>query len=240
MEKDQTQAPIIGDRENFFVLPTPKDVPGKRLYCGPTVIAMLTGASREEIFAKVNRQKNKRLRKYPDFFKKKRMKDMVKGMHNHQLEDVLRRFGVTLSKHKKPASGKYLYGSLRQFEMDYGHFKKPIIINITHHYVLFFRGMIFDTYRREGTPLNEHPLAGRRVESFWIVERQKAPGISKPAEEAPAPAVEKPKRDIRRERFEIAKDRLKDWTQRQAHADKHVKKWAAKVKRYEKIFQGGA
>ncbi len=149
-----------------------------RMYCGPTVLAMLTGHSRETIHADVNRLKRKAGKKrnktvrYPGgTYKTTRrvawpLTARVTGLSNSFLEKLMVKYGLS------PAFRNCQYGSLAQLVKDIGHFKQPIVINVTGHYVLYFNGMVFDTLRKQGVPVSDHPSARQRVQRYWLIRKQ--------------------------------------------------------------------
>lgn len=165
------------EKENFFISPIDKSE--GRMYCGPTVLAMLTGKTRAEIHADVNRLKRKAGKKrskavyYRDgMYKTTRrlpwsLTAAVKGMRNSHLEKLMKKYSLS------PKAHNCEYPSLRRMIEDVGHFKMPIVINVTSHYVLYFQGKIYDTFRADGASIAEHPCAGRRVERSWMITKQK-------------------------------------------------------------------
>ena len=163
---------------NFTI--SPVDTAQGRMYCGPTVLAFLTGKTRAEIHADVNRARRRagaKRRKtiyYRDgFYKTQKLVPWpltapVKGMHNWMLQEIMERYGLAPEKHNVS------YPSLRRLVEDMGHFKVPIVINVTHHYVLYFQGKVYDTFCKEGCPVEEHPSAGQRVQKYWLIRKQKS------------------------------------------------------------------
>lgn len=155
---------------------SPIDTAQGRMYCGPTVLALLTGKPRAEIHRDVNKLKRKAGKKkrktvyYRDgMYKTTRMLPWpltasVRGMSNGTLEKLMKKYRLSAKRHDSA------YPSLRRMVEDLGHFKTPIVINVTHHYVLYFQGKIYDTFRKDGAPIAEHPCAGKRVEKYWIVK----------------------------------------------------------------------
>lgn len=146
-----------------------------RMYCGPTVLALLTGKSRAEIHRDVNKVKRKlgsKRRKniyYRDGMYKTQklmpwpLTSAVKGVSNSTLEKLMKKYRLAPKRHNSA------YPSLRRMIEDLGHFKMPIVINVTHHYVLYFQGKVYDTLRQDGVAIAEHPCAGKRVEKYWTV-----------------------------------------------------------------------
>lgn len=151
-----------------------------RMWCGATVLALLTGKTREVIHRDVNKHRRangETTRKavyYRDGTYKttKRvpwsLKTPVKGMSNTWLEAMLKKYGMPAAFHQNNR-----YASLRRLVEDMGHFKMPIVINVTDHYVLYFAGKIYDTARPAGEPISTHPSAGRKVKSYWVIRRQR-------------------------------------------------------------------
>lgn len=163
--------------QNFTVSLVPEG--GKRMFCGPTVLALLSGKTREEIHADVNRLKRKAGKKRnklvrgrdgrPNYWKRIPwpLTAPVKGMGNNTLEKLLKKYGISNKRHDEK------YPSLARLVEDMGHFKMPIIVNVTDHYVLYFQGNIYDTLRPSGAHIDAHPSKGRRVKKYWIITRQK-------------------------------------------------------------------
>lgn len=162
---------------NYFVVPL--DPKAKQTYCGPTVLALLTGLTREEIHADVNRLKRKagKKRNKTVCYRNGQYKTTrrvpwpltapVGGLSNGYLESLMTKYGLAPKKHTVP------YKSLRRLVEDMGHFKQPIVVNVTGHYVLYFQGLVYDTFRKTGAPVAEHPFGGSRVKNCWIITKQK-------------------------------------------------------------------
>lgn len=163
--------------KEFFVTPI---VEGQtRMYCGPTVLALLTGKSREQIHRDINKlrrkhgkKRNKRVYYRDGSYKTTRrvpwpLTAPVKGLSNGYLEALLFKYGMGITCHHNK------YPSLRRLVEDMGHFKTPIVINVTNHYVLYFQGKVYDSYRNEGAVVSEHPFGRSRVQRYWIIRKQK-------------------------------------------------------------------
>ncbi len=73
----------------------------------------------------------------------------------------------------KPEGHDKTYPSLRRLVEDMGHFKTPIVINVTSHYVLYFQGKVYDTSSMGGLPVIEHAYGLCRVKKYWIIQKQK-------------------------------------------------------------------
>lgn len=140
------------------------DRPEKRTYCGPTVLMLLTGKPREKIHRDVNYFRNNKLR---NNYEKRKMTAMVKSMGNITMEGLLQKYDM---------APKYVYRhpykTLKQLADDMEFVKKPIVVTVTGHYVLYYQGMIYDTYRRQGCPVKEHPCARKRVKEYWIINKE--------------------------------------------------------------------
>jgi len=140
------------------------------------VLAMLTGHTREKIHRDINRMKRARgwqLHKPVNG----RWKIVpwpldigVKGMFGEDLERMLVKYGLRPEWRKK---GKY--PSLRQLVADIGHFKTPILVNVTGHYVLYYAGIVYDTRHPTGAPVDQHWYGRCRVKSYWIIKKQPQP-----------------------------------------------------------------
>lgn len=153
------------------------------MYCGPTVLAMLTGKTRTQIHADINRLKRKAGKKrnkmmysrdgFPRGYKRMPwpLTASVKGLSNGYLEALMRKYGLAPEGHVKP------YPTLRRLVEDMGHFKTPIVVNVTGHYVLYYKGKVYDTFRKEGATVDEHPHGRCRVQRYWLVKKQKMAGL---------------------------------------------------------------
>lgn len=157
----------------------PVDRERERMYCGPTVLALLTGKGKEEIRADVNRlrrahgkKKRKTLYYRDGTYKTQKLvpwplTSPVRGLSETYMEKLLKKYGCN------PKSHIERYPSLRRLVEDMGHFKTPIVVNAGCHYVLYFQGKIYDTFRPEGAPVKEHPYGLCRVTRYWIIRNQK-------------------------------------------------------------------
>jgi len=152
----------------------PIDTAQGRMYCGATVIALLTGKDRATIhrdFNKLIRKRGIKRNKWSDKLGcwtrvQWSLNSMVTGMSNKDLEALLTKNKISHKKHEVK------YGSLRQLVDDMGHLKNPIVINVTGHYVLYHAGKVYDTFHREGATIADHPCAGKRVQKYWLIRRQ--------------------------------------------------------------------
>ena len=148
-----------------------------RAYCGPTVLMFLTGMSLKEIRASINRVRLKRgddtirwiYNKRGDGHKKVKRKttSMVKGMYSSEITAMLKKLRIPYKQVSRPK-----YKTLRAMANDMEHVKQPVIVNTTDHYVLLYHGMIYDTYRKRGCSFQEHPCAGRKIQSYWLINRR--------------------------------------------------------------------
>ncbi len=162
------------ERESFFI--SQIDKAQERMYCGPTILALLTGKSRAEIHGDVNRLRRKAGKKRNKWSDKLRcwkrvawpLTAPVKGMSNGNLEKLMDKYRLKSERRNTD------YPSLRRFFDDVGHLKMPIVVNVTGHYVLYFRGKVYDTLRPMGEDLAMHPCAGRRVKKYWVIRKQNA------------------------------------------------------------------
>jgi hypothetical protein len=162
----------------------PIDKSQGRMYCGPTVLALLTGKSRATIHADVNRlrrkagKKRRKTIRYRDgSYKTTKLVPWpltapVRGLSHSRLDALLKKYGLPAAFHPNNR-----YPSLRRLVEDMGHFKMPIVITVTGHYVLYYDGKVYDTYRPEGLPVDEHTYGRCRVKNYWLVRRQRKAAV---------------------------------------------------------------
>lgn len=132
---------------------------GKKTWCGPFVLISLSGDNLAGVRKKVNR-----IRRRPG-------KTAVKGMQNAEMDVVLQRYGIKAE--RKPTRQLWKkHPSLKLFCQDMETVKKPIIVQVTSHYLLLYRGVIFDTFRKMGSAPEEHPHKLCRVQNYWIIHKQ--------------------------------------------------------------------
>lgn len=165
--------------DTFTIYPIDKSQ--GRMYCGATVLALLTGKPRATIhrdFNRMVRAKGKTRRKavyYRDGTYKttKRvpwpLTSAVKGMYEHQLEALMTKYKIASAHHKNNR-----YGSLRQLVDDMEPLKKPIVVTVTGHFVLYYDGKVYDTHHPAGAPVTEHSFGRCRVKNYWVIRRQPA------------------------------------------------------------------
>ena len=144
-----------------------------KMYCGPTVLALLTGKPREKIHRDIN--KLKRARGFKSYKTMKnggyksipwKLTNVVKGMTCFHFE---RMFDIYKIRHTLK---KESYPSLARMIEDMGHFKMPVVILVTGHFILYFNGLVYDTKCKQGAPIKDHPSARQRVKQYWIINKQ--------------------------------------------------------------------
>ena len=152
------------EQEKFLLAPLPKNKTG-RIYCGPTVLTLLTGMEYPKLRATINRLRNSKMKgcKNPHYRKLNRP---VKGMFNYETEILLKKFGLKpdfTSVEKNP------YKTLRHMADATKHLKTPFVVNVTRHYMILLEGVAYDTAKPEGVPAEDHPYSLKRVACFWRI-----------------------------------------------------------------------
>lgn len=114
-------------------------------YCGPLVIAAITGLTSGEAAAKVRTVTGR---------------PIVRGLHTSEIEFTLRALGHkttrTYPPSPKPTLRKWLEGSRSPFT--------PYIVALTGHFVIIKGNMFCDTFTKgEWVPLNKAPHMRCRV-----------------------------------------------------------------------------
>ena len=202
-------------------------------YCGPTLLLLLTGLPYEELRGQINRRRNKIKRN------KRKISTAVKGLERNTMEYMLKKHGM------KPIKRELRGVTLKTFCDDMVHVKDKLVIISGCHYLLFVPSerKIYDTFQTEGCPFDQHPFAKTRMEAYWTIKHDgtlhiehtlKARFIEKKATE---PRIAKARPDLKQKRFEHAKAMLAKAMTREKRATTQRKKWAIKVKRYEKILE---
>ncbi len=134
---------------------------GRRTFCGPAALMLVTGADLDAVRRKVNR-----LRKRPP-------RHRVMGMYNTEMTVLLKRFGVKAIRKKIADRGKG--PTVKAFADDYEFVarQKPILINTTSHYVVLYQGVVYDNWEKSGKLVADHPYAKARVKGCWFIETKK-------------------------------------------------------------------
>ncbi len=211
-----------------------------RTYCGPTVLRLLTGKTKEEIHRDVNKLKRKsgktssKTVKYGWKEVPWKLTNAVRGVAQAHMEKLLNKYGMK-TKWSKKIEGKKQ--TLTTFAADWAHVKKPIVIVTGCHYVLLTGGKVYDTFSPNGEIPAAHHFGKTRVTEYWVLDKVQPIALEEvtiPALPLPSP----PKKDIKLVRFKKAQRQAKLWESKSRRAAKLAKKWAAKVKRYEKLFEG--
>jgi len=143
-----------------------------RAFCGPTAIAAVTGTPISKVHKMVRRLRADKEREWRGrVLNGGRVKDLlgrrmpVKGMHNRELVEIMRRLGFKVKHARWPVPGRRTE-TLQAFCEDRGHMG-PFIVNVTGHYVAVSHGMICDTLKRTPVPFAEYPKLRSRVKAFW-------------------------------------------------------------------------
>lgn len=252
---------MITETEKLITFaPKPVDLKAVRTYCGPTVLRLLTGKGKEEIFRDVNRLRRKNGKKLVvmrkrghggDYRKPWPLTKPVKGMMPLYMDQILTKYGFRPKRVKCAAGPKQ---SLATFADDVAPVKKPIVVVSGNHFLLLVRGIVFDTFKPDGEPFATHPFAKTRVTEYWILNAAPdfapaeaagtpqdtpapvdVPSAPEPVAALPAPAPS-PKPGLRARRHAKAKANADKWAAKARRAEKMAKKWAAKVRYYERTM----
>lgn len=143
---------------------------GGKLYCGPTALAALTGFPTSKVFKMVRRVRADRDRKHYDRVPKgggvldiNGRKKPIKSMQNHEMLTVLHRAGLKSCAIGVPEN----HLTLGQFCDDKGHMG-PFLVNVSHHYVVVYKGQIIDTMtKRAPIPWREYKKLRTKVVQWW-------------------------------------------------------------------------
>lgn len=87
------------------------------------------------------------------------------GTYDHEIIDVLRKNRVYLEIEKK-VSGM----TLKSFAKDVEFINNPLLINGGRHWMILFKGLIYDTYSPEGKLASDHDKKNCHVKSYWKVK----------------------------------------------------------------------
>ncbi len=133
-----------------------EDDNGKSLYCGPSVFCALTGKTPEQIYRAVNRT-----RPYHSGV------EAVESMWGHEVQPILKRLGLH-PKEFRPDNRT----TLRRLAEDMEFVPKPFAVLVTGHFVLLYKGKIYDSLTREGCPFIEHPSKKQKVQRYWEINKR--------------------------------------------------------------------
>lgn len=142
-----------------------------RMFCGPTVLLLLTGAPYSDIKAGVNRFRNKRGMKVYKTTRKRgsttrvnrSLAYHVQGMWHSEMSFMLKKY--RMKPHLKKCTGM----TLATFCEDMKFIKRNLVVCAGNHYLIYSDGKIYDTYQTEGAPATEHPFAKTRMECYWEI-----------------------------------------------------------------------
>lgn len=149
-------------------------VPEGRFYCGATVLMMLTGKPHVEVRRDVNKLRRKAGKKSHRrsiktgwwVTKPWPLTAAVKGISQSHMDTLLKKYGFAPKRMKPPRQ------TLRTFSDDFQYLKKPVVIVTGNHYLILNEGVVYDTFKRKGAPVAEHPFVNTRVTEYWIINKK--------------------------------------------------------------------
>lgn len=166
--------------EKLFTLSS-VDLKAQRTWCGPTVLRLLTGKTKDQIHRDVNKLIRAAGKKSYVTYKRCpygtckaipwKLTNPVKGMSSRNMDKLLTKYKLkpkwvrVLGSHQKQTMASFAY--------DYATVRKPIVIVAGRHFMLLFEGKIYDTMRIEGEHPKEHPKAKARVVEYWVLNVQR-------------------------------------------------------------------
>lgn len=150
--------------QRFLLSPVPQNKTG-RIYCGATVLLMLTGIEYPKLRAMINRHRNVGRGSWSNPLK---MNAPVRGMFDKEMEHMLVHLNLKPKYVDRPA-----YKTLREMAEDMQHLKTPVVVTVTGHFVLLLEGVIYDTYSPEGKIASEHKCARKKVQHYWIINSKR-------------------------------------------------------------------
>ena len=130
---------------------------GRRFYCGPAIIASITGLPISKVEAEIREYRNRTSRRRRPY----EHKAMISGMQNHEVEAVLGALGLQLVRRfvfkeygRRP--------TLNELVGD-GWFegRGPHLVQVTGHYVGVHGRTFIDTFT-DGKPVSVSEMPGKR------------------------------------------------------------------------------
>lgn len=161
-----------------------KKTTGRKFYCGPTVLKLLTGKTRKEVEASINRYINKQYAEHRGRvidirgddgsyhyhrvnIEPNKIVDQVVGMHSDHMTGVLKKmkFNPELVRDKPNMT-------LKTFVEDRQFMPHPTVAVLNTHYVLAYKGVVYDTKNPRGCPVKDHYAAGKRVCQYINIKKR--------------------------------------------------------------------
>lgn len=157
---------------------------GRTTYCGPTVLMLLTGMTCEEVEASINRYINKQhaphngrtvgirgsnggIYYHRIGIKPNKLVDQVFGMRRDYMFGMLKKL-----KFNPEWVQKNPHMTLKTFAEDREFMPHPTVVVLNNHYVLIYKGMVYDTKSRQGCVARDHVNAGKRVEEYFNMKKR--------------------------------------------------------------------
>lgn len=123
-----------------------------KVYCGPAALIAVSGKRLPEIRAVVNEIRGRVPNKG------------IMGMKNGEITKALDALSIDYD-HWVLESNTRLSILIATLDEDY-----PYIINVTGHYVTYYKGTIIDNHYRFGTTINECRWAGKMAKQYWRIK----------------------------------------------------------------------
>lgn len=124
-----------------------------RVYCGPAALMAVTGKRLPEVRAVVNNIRGRA----PN--------QGIIGMTQGEIDRSLEALGVKFNTRSIGPSPPTLRAFIETLKADV-----PVIINITGHFVTYYKGVVIDNHYRFGTTIDECKWAKKKVKAYWVIK----------------------------------------------------------------------
>lgn len=192
---------------------------GRRLFCGPTVICLVTGVPASRVEQMLRRARNDWHRKqtgtrYYDDHKRRQFK----GTYHSEMVTVLERLGCKVEPYKFDPEA---HCTVERFKLDTSHMSDVFVVSAGSHLQAIERGQVYNSW---------HPRA--RVVKVWRVVAPSTPKYTTGVTRKAKPKVE---RDIRVDRAKKIEAQIQGWTSKLKRAQNALSKLRPKLRRYQKL-----
>ncbi len=151
-----------------------KGTEGVRNWCGPTAMSVLTGRSVGYCAQLCAYAAN--TWRYQNHRSFRHTKKTIKGVSRRELEQALltMKFKMVLwhlfNGERLPCQQKTLFRLME--EMRTSEWRQALLINVTDHYVVAQKGIIYDNHALGGVDYRKFWARRRKVDFVWTVERK--------------------------------------------------------------------
>lgn len=133
---------------------------GKNNYCGPCALAYVLRTDPDSAAALLREVSGKRA---------------IRGTYNHHMISAMARRGILVTKLPFRIVAKMHYGRLVTWAAEQNS-GDEYLVNVTGHYLILHRGIVYDSHKHLGVPIEKSKWARTYVRGAWRIEREVAYG----------------------------------------------------------------